>query len=330
MNALGYIRVSTEHQATDGESIGGQMTTILGHAKTLGARLKTTYIDPAVSSGLPPWERHGGTFQVDKLRLVPELALPSDTVAECRTEGAWEMFECAEPGDVIIMQEMDRLWRSPYDCLRSIEEHLKPKGVLLSIVNFLGGKIIDYDDNSFDIAFLTMGQIMAKQERVTITRRIRDRFDRDRENHQWVGAFCPAGMMDIGKRDSSGKVMLVPDPETRAIMREIVYLKDAGHGDHGMNWHEIGMIMYHKKYRRRPKKGKGFGPHVWGDPLVRLQKRTKGRGYTIKDTKTLKRYYRDEKIFQRREAEESAAVMREAADLGLDLALDTRPHSGGD
>jgi DNA invertase Pin-like site-specific DNA recombinase len=87
MAAFGYVRVSTDRQAEEGESLGAQERTIQGYAMMHGLKLDRVFVERAVSGSRP--------------------------IAE-RPEGG-KLLSSAQAGDVVITPKLDRMFRSALD-----------------------------------------------------------------------------------------------------------------------------------------------------------------------------------------------------------------------
>jgi putative DNA-invertase from lambdoid prophage Rac len=68
MAVYGYVRVSTERQADDGESLGTQQRVIEGYAMMQGLPLDTLVVERGVSGSKPLGERHEGARLLAQLR----------------------------------------------------------------------------------------------------------------------------------------------------------------------------------------------------------------------------------------------------------------------
>ena len=91
MAAFGYVRVSTDRQAEEGESLGAQERTVAGYAMMHGLKLDRVFVERAVSGSRPISDR---------------------------PEGA-KLMAAARVGDVIITPKLDRMFRSALDALTS-------------------------------------------------------------------------------------------------------------------------------------------------------------------------------------------------------------------
>lgn len=300
---LVYARVSTKGQVTDGDSICGQAHDALEHCKRLESEESLIYVDPGLSAGeLEPWDRHGGELPEGVRERLDRIC--SDYPCEQRSGGAAALLKECRPGDILVMTEMDRLWREPADCLWTIKKELRPKKTRISAANFLGGRILDYSQGSLDLAYLTFAQVFSEQERTTTSRRNRDRFARDIREHRPVCDQCPAGMYNTGRKDAHKKWILAPCTKSREYMGRIAYMIDTL----GCRWNQVAMEMYHREALKRPRLNDGYGLEVWGKPLAPMYWDKVKHRWNMRHYESLMRYYRDEKIFQQQEAKDLSAA----------------------
>ncbi len=111
MVVYGYIRVSTDRQADEGESLGTQQRQIEGYAMMIGVSLNHVYVERGVSGSKPFGERQ---------------------------EGA-RLLEACKPGDTLITPKLDRMFRSSLDALNILGD-LKERDVGLHMID-LGGDV---------------------------------------------------------------------------------------------------------------------------------------------------------------------------------------------
>src|SRR4051812_39351188 len=109
MACYGYLRVSTERQAEEGESLGTQQRTVEGYAMMLGLTLDGMFIERGVSGSKPLADRPEGA------RLLATL----------------------QPGDVVITPKLDRMFRSALDALDVLGQ-LQKRGVALHMIDLSG------------------------------------------------------------------------------------------------------------------------------------------------------------------------------------------------
>lgn len=89
MAVYGYVRVSTAHQADQGESLDVQRRQIGGYAQVLGVAVDRTFVEHGVSGSGPFAER---------------------------PEGA-KLLATVRAGDTVIAAKLDRAFRSALDAL---------------------------------------------------------------------------------------------------------------------------------------------------------------------------------------------------------------------
>src|SRR3954447_22710909 len=111
MAVYGYVRVSTEKQAEEGESLGAQRRTIEGYSMMQGLTLDEVFVERGVSGSRPIGERPEGARMLGRVR----------------------------PGDVIITPKLDRMFRSALDAL-DVLARLKDCDVSLHMID-LGGDV---------------------------------------------------------------------------------------------------------------------------------------------------------------------------------------------
>ena len=104
MAVYAYVRVSTDRQADEGESLGVQERTIAGYAIMHGMTINRTFVERSVSGAKPIGQR---------------------------PEGA-KLLEVLRHGDVVIAAKLDRLFRSALDALEVHAQFIK-RGIGLAI-----------------------------------------------------------------------------------------------------------------------------------------------------------------------------------------------------
>ncbi len=160
MRVFGYVRVSTDRQATEGESLDVQMRQIEGYAQMQGWQIAETFREEGVSGSIPLGDREEGE----------------------------RMLSLLSRGDVLIVAKLDRLFRSALDALRVVEM-LRERGVSLHMID-LGG---DVSGNGLAKMFLTVAAAFAEAERDRIRERVaqvkRDQAARGR----YLGGVVPFG-----------------------------------------------------------------------------------------------------------------------------------------
>jgi DNA invertase Pin-like site-specific DNA recombinase len=141
MAVYGYIRVSTDRQADDGESLGTQQRQIQGYALQHGWDLAEIHVERGVSGSMPLVERPEGR------RLLGRL----------------------QAGDIVITPKLDRMFRSALNAL-DVLGHLQGRQVSLHMID-LGG---DVTGNGVSKLVFTILSAVAEAERDRIRERVRD------------------------------------------------------------------------------------------------------------------------------------------------------------
>jgi putative DNA-invertase from lambdoid prophage Rac len=154
----GYVRVSTERQVEQGESLGAQRRTIEGYAMMQGLTLDQVFVERGVSGFKPIGER---------------------------PEGA-RMLAAVKTGDVIITPKLDRMFRSALDAL-DVLARLKEQDVSLHMID-LGG---DVTGNGISKLVFTILSAVAKAERDRIRERIADVKRDQRTRGRFLGGTVP-------------------------------------------------------------------------------------------------------------------------------------------
>src|SRR4051812_33744509 len=102
----GYVRVSTDRQAEEGESLSAQERQLAGYAMQHGWTLARVFREEGVSGSIPLRERPAGA------RLLATLC----------------------PGDAVVAPKLDRMFRSALDALTVVKE-LQARGVSLHLLD---------------------------------------------------------------------------------------------------------------------------------------------------------------------------------------------------
>lgn len=213
--AVGYVRVSTDEQATSGVSLGAQEEAVRAYCAMRGLELAEVVVDAGVSGGKPLSSRPGGR------RLAAALA--------------------ASRSSAVVAYKMDRLFRDAADCLTVTQDWLR-RGVALHLVD-LGGQSID-SASPMGRFFLTIMAGCAEWERNVIRERTRAALAHLRARGRRVGGV-PYGL----RAGPDG--VLVPEPaEARAASLARAWraqgmslrsirdrLEAEGHPPRGRSWH---------------------------------------------------------------------------------------------
>lgn len=189
MATYGYLRVSTQHQAKEGESLDVQRRQLEGWALMQGLELASVFVERGVSGSVPIAERPEGGRLWGQLRR----------------------------GDTVVASKLDRLFRSALDALQTVEA-LRGRGVSLVMLD-LGG---DVSGNGLSKLFLTIAAAFAEAERDRIGERVSQVKADQRERGRYLGGKVPFGFT-VG---SDGA--LVEHPAQLAAIREARRIRAEG------------------------------------------------------------------------------------------------------
>ena len=188
--AVGYIRVSTEEQATGGVSIEAQKAAIEAYCKMRGLDLVQVITDPGISASKPLATRPGGAALLTSLTGVNN----------------------------VIAYKLDRLFRDAVDCLTTTQAWDKA-GVAMHLID-MGGQAID-TSTAMGRFFLTVLAGAAEMERNLVRERTRAAMDHKRTQGQRISGQAP-----FGYRFVDGQV--VPDPVEQKTLNKAVTMRLAG------------------------------------------------------------------------------------------------------
>jgi DNA invertase Pin-like site-specific DNA recombinase len=184
MAVYGYIRVSTDRQASEGESLDVQARQIEAYAQMQAPapwKIAETFREEGVSGSTPLADRPMGA------RMLAQL----------------------KAGDVVLVAKLDRLFRSALDALRVVED-LRERGVSLHLLD-LGG---DVSGNGLAKMFLTVAAAFAEAERD----RIRERVTQTKRDQAARGRFL-GGAVPFGFEVRDGALVELPwNKPARAMM----------------------------------------------------------------------------------------------------------------
>jgi putative DNA-invertase from lambdoid prophage Rac len=189
MAVWGYVRVSTDRQAEEGESLGAQRRTVEGYAMMHGLTLDQVFVERGVSGSKPISERPEGA------RLLASV----------------------KSGDVIITPKLDRMFRSALDALDVLAK-LKERDVALHMID-LGGNVTG---NGISKLVFTILSAVAEAERDRIRERIADVKRDQKTRGRFLGGTVPFGY----RLDDSGE--LVAHGAEQAAICEAVAMKAGG------------------------------------------------------------------------------------------------------
>ncbi len=189
MTVYGYVRVSTDRQADDGESLGTQQRVIEGYAMMQGLAVDAVLVERGVSGSKPLGERPEGA------RLLAAL----------------------KAGDVVITAKLDRMFRSALNALDVLGQ-LKDREVSLHMID-LGG---DVTGNGISKLVFTILSAVAEAERDRIRERIRDVKADQRKRQRYLGGIVPFGW----RVTEDGA--LTEDPDQQRAIERIVEMRREG------------------------------------------------------------------------------------------------------
>jgi DNA invertase Pin-like site-specific DNA recombinase len=190
---FGYVRVSTDQQAEDGQSLDVQQRQLEGWAMQRGASLYAVSVEAGVSGSVPFHERPEGGKLWGQLRK----------------------------GDTLVAAKLDRMFRSASDCL-AVVEAFKARGVSLFLLDLNGGAD-DVSGNGIARLFLTIVSAFAEFERDRIGERIRQTKRAQKGRREYLAGVVPFGF--VKSPDSRS---LIEDPVQQAAIRRIRELRSEG------------------------------------------------------------------------------------------------------
>jgi DNA invertase Pin-like site-specific DNA recombinase len=189
---IGYIRVSTDEQATEGVSIEAQRERIEAYCAMQGLPLLAVVVDAGVSGGKPLASRPGG----------------AEVMAALRSRRV---------GGVVVLK-LDRLFRDTVDALTTTKAW-DQRGKALHVVD-MGGQPVD-TSSPMGRFFMTMLAGVAELERGMIGQRTSVAMAELRRQGRYTGGKAP-----YGKRLEGGR--LVDVPEEQAVLAAVAKLRRAG------------------------------------------------------------------------------------------------------
>jgi DNA invertase Pin-like site-specific DNA recombinase len=184
MAVYGYVRVSTDMQAEDGQSLAVQQRQLEGWAMQHGRVFDAMHIEAGISGAIPFAERPEGS------RLWARLT----------------------KGDVLVASKLDRMFRSAGDCL-TVVETLKARGVSLYLLDLNGGAD-DVSGSGIARLFLTIVSAFAEFERDRIGERIRATKRAQKARGEYLGGRPP-----FGWRVGDGGALVVDLEQQQALER---------------------------------------------------------------------------------------------------------------
>jgi site-specific DNA recombinase len=182
--AVGYVRVSSEEQATEGVSLNAQESRIRAYAEMRGLQLVAIYREEGVSGKLP-------------LKTRPEGSKLVDTLTRKRARH-------------VIAVKLDRLFRNAADALSQTEAWDKAK-CALHVID-MGGSAID-TASAMGRMFFTMAAAFAEMERNLTSERTRAALRHKRSQREVYCYVTPLGF------DRQGDKLIANDSELDTVRR---------------------------------------------------------------------------------------------------------------
>lgn len=234
MQAFGYCRVSTEHQAAEGVSLAAQRGKIEAWCRFNEATLVDVYADEGISGG----------------RADNRPGLQAALDAACRGR---------RKGNVLVVYSLSRMARSTKDAI-AISERLRKAGVDLVSLS----EKLDTTSASGKMIYRMLA-VFAEFERDLASERTRLAAAHKRDRGE-AWAHAPFGK----SKDEHG--MLIDDPAERAVVAEVLALRAAGTSIRGivatMNGREVALRdggKFHIATVQRILKRYGNGTEGGGD-----------------------------------------------------------------
>lgn len=188
MAVYGYVRVSTQAQADEGESLAVQQRQIEGYCHMHALDLGRVFVERGISGSIAVTARPVGAALWAKL----------------------------DRGDVLIAAKLDRLFRSALDALQTVAD-LKARGVSLVLLD-LGG---DISGNGLSKLFLTIAAAFAEAERDRIRERVSQSKADQKARNRYLGGSVPFGWTVSGGA-------LIEAPEQQAAIARMVEMRGHG------------------------------------------------------------------------------------------------------
>lgn len=190
--AVGYVRVSSDEQATEGVSLDAQKARIRAYAAMRGLELVAIYREEGVSAKVPLHKRAEGAQLVD-------------TLSRKRARH-------------VIAVKLDRLFRNAADALNQTEAWDRAK-CALHVID-MGGSAID-TASAMGRMFFTMAAAFAEMERNLTSERTRSALRHKKSVNE---VYCPVTPLGFN-REGNKLVKNVSEVET---VRRIQQMKSSG------------------------------------------------------------------------------------------------------
>lgn len=192
MSTYAYVRVSTDDQFKNGESLGVQQRTIDGYAMMRGLTVDRTFVEGGVSGSVPLAERGQGNALLTVLK----------------------------PGDTVICAKLDRAFRSALDALKILED-FKARGIGLHLID-LGGDVCS--DGISKLVFTILSAV-AEAERDRIRERIATVKQDQKSRGCYLGGIIPFGYTVVGEKRNRKLAEL---PDQQVVVKQIRVMRDEG------------------------------------------------------------------------------------------------------
>jgi DNA invertase Pin-like site-specific DNA recombinase len=194
VRAVGYVRVSTQEQATEGVSLGAQEAKIRAYCHLNDLDLVAIYRDEGVSGTVPLADRVQGS-----------ALLAAAAAAEV---------------DHVVAVKLDRLFRDAEDCLGRTKGWDR-QGIALHLID-LGGQSIN-TSTSMGRFFLTIMAGVAELERNMIAERTTAALAHKKNLGEWIGR-PPYGY----QAPADDTTELVVDPREMEVVRLVIRRRERG------------------------------------------------------------------------------------------------------
>jgi DNA invertase Pin-like site-specific DNA recombinase len=189
--------------------------------------MATRRLKPSSNSPQPPAQRAWGYARVstDQQR---DSGISLDEQrrkieARCSENGWHKPLGVVAPGDVVIAAKMDRMFRSAFDALQTIES-FKRRKISLWLLD-LGN---DCSGNGISELIMTVLAAVAQFERGLISERIKDAKRNLRRQGRHQGGGRPFGWR-FGAANGTGRAReLIPDPDEQAALADIIAMRAQG------------------------------------------------------------------------------------------------------
>jgi len=196
MNIYHYVRVSTDRQSDEGQSLGAQQRILDGYTQMHGLPPATcVFVERAVSGSVPLRERPEGS----------------------------KLLAVLKPDDAVLATRLDRMFRSAADALTNLES-FRRRRIALHLID-LGGNVSS--DGIAKLVFSILAAV-AEAESERIRSRVREIKADQRQRMRFLGGKVPFGwqvakdgaLVEIPKEQGAIKAMVRLSKNGRSI-REI-------------------------------------------------------------------------------------------------------------